>query len=212
MLTRSLFCFFVTILLSCGTNDSVISTAELHPDCATNYYEYLEIEGCDGQIYPNPLTSPYIIPFETNTVVKLGLSNCSLSFHSAGSLDQYAYDFDFDIGHPFIASRSGTVALVIEDQQSGYGNMVVIEHGDGTFAWYLHSPIDGIYVDEGQEVIQGQELGIVGDTGLAGYPHLHFLVTRGESVNDYEGIPITFNHFIPMVTVLETNGVYRVCK
>jgi len=171
--------------------------------------------GCDGNVYLDPASSPYIIPFEKGLKFRTGLTNCSNSFHSAGQPDQYAFDFDLPVGTAFLASRAGKVVSVLEDQNStggGVGNYVVIDHMDNTFGAYLHSPENGIFVDEGDEVMQGQKLGSVGMSGQAGYPHLHFIVLQDSFNFPYTGIPISFNNVSPADVVLQSNKEYSACQ
>ena len=104
---------------------------------------------------------------------------------------------------------------VVESEPSGgggAGNYVVIDHGDNTFALYAHSPKDGITVEEGDEVFQGRELGAVGRSGLAGYPHLHFIVLEGGYSWPYSGVPISFNNVVPPDVILKSFGNYKVCE
>ena len=184
--------------------------------CKKDAYEYTEQKGCDGQVYPDPKTSPYRVPFLDGTDFKMGLSNCSSSYHGAGSPDQYAFDFNFPSGTKFYAIRGGKVVKIVDDQPSnggggGAGNYLVVDHGDDTFGLYYHSPKDGILVNKGQTVEQGQLLGFIGASGLAGYPHLHLLVVRGDSKYPYDGIPISFNNVAPADVVLASFKSYRSC-
>lgn len=79
-----------------------------------------------------------------------------------------------------IAARPGTHVLAIEDglvvyarnEMHGYGNVVLVLHSNGTISLYAH--LRAAWVFPGQEVLRGQVLGEVGDTGLATGPHLHF--------------------------------------
>lgn len=170
------------------------------------------IAGCDGQVYPDPAESPYVLPFPAGEKYETGLTNCSSSYHRAGEPDQYAFDFDMPVGTEFTAVRSGTVYRVVEDQPSnggGAGNYVVIDHGDGTYALYYHSPQDGIDVAEGDAVEQGDVLGISGRSGLAGYPHLHFIVVDGEPSYPYHGLAITFRNNLPADVVLKSYAEYE---
>jgi murein DD-endopeptidase MepM/ murein hydrolase activator NlpD len=195
---RSLYRLPSLILLAaCGA----ISSAET-PNSA----------GC-GASYPAIATSPYVIPFTVGTTIETGLGNCSSSFHSAGGPDQYATDFNLPTGTPFVAARAGTVSGVIEDQPSaggGAGNRLSVDHGDGTSALYLHSPRDGILVEVGDRVEQGDTLGLVGQSGLAGYPHLHFIVVEGSTDYPYQGVPVTFRNADPADVALRTNATYTV--
>jgi murein DD-endopeptidase MepM/ murein hydrolase activator NlpD len=171
------------------------------------------VEGCEGAGYPAIDSSPYVIPFAVGTTVETGLGNCSSSFHSAGGPDQFATDFNLPSGTPFVAARAGSVSSVVDDQPSaggGPGNRLSVDHGDGTSALYLHSPRDGILVEVGDQVEQGDTLGVVGQSGLAGYPHLHFTVVEGSTAYPYQGVPVTFRNADPADVPLRTNAVYTV--
>lgn len=54
----------------------------------------------------------------------------------------------------------------------GYGNYVMIDHGDGKVSIYGH--LSGVVATPGQEVLPGQLIGYVGSTGYSTGPHLHF--------------------------------------
>lgn len=132
----------------------------------------------------------------------------------AGLFDEYAFDFNMNEGTPFHAARGGVVHTVIENQSSkggGSGNWLIIDHGDSTFGIYLHSPKDGIDVQKRDTIMQGQVLGKVGKSGLAGYPHLHFIVVKDSPVWPYKGIPVSFKNALPPDVVLKTDGEYTAC-
>lgn len=169
--------------------------------------------GCRGASYPDAGTSPYVLPFAVGTVIPTGLGNCSRSYHAAGRPDQYATDFDMPPGTPFVAARAGVVAAVDEDEPSeggGAGNFVLVDHGDDTWAYYLHAPRDGIWVDVGDQVAQGDTLGVVGRSGLAGYPHLHFIVVKGDPAFPYQAIPVAFRNARPAHVPLQSYAWYEV--
>jgi len=175
-------------------------------------FNYNNEKGCDGKIYPDPNDSPYVLPFPSGTSVKTGLTNCSSSFHGKGQPDRYAFDFNVKEGTPFYAVRAGLVALVINDQPSeggGSGNWLVIYHGDNTYGIYLHSPKDGISVEVGDQVKKGGFLGVTGKSGLAGYPHLHFIVVQNDYAWPYDPIPITFSNILPADVIVESNSIYK---
>lgn len=87
------------------------------------------------------------------------------------------------LGTPVIASRSGRVE-VVQRSNSGYGNMVLINHGDGYKTRYAHMVSGSITVSVGDYVEAGQTIGKVGSTGNSTGPHLHFEVIRnGETQN-----------------------------
>ena len=75
-------------------------------------------------------------------------------------------------GTPIRAAAGGSV--ISAGWQSGYGNLVVIDHGGGLATAYAHQ--SGMVVGAGQGVVQGQVIGYVGCTGHCYGPHLHFEV------------------------------------
>ncbi len=75
------------------------------------------------------------------------------------------------MGAPVVASDSGYVAFAGWDR-TGYGNLVIINHGNGFVTYYGH--MSKIFVKRGQSVAQGQRIGSVGCTGNCTGPHLHF--------------------------------------
>lgn len=76
-------------------------------------------------------------------------------------------------GTPIKAARSGHV-IYSSKQISGYGNMVILKHADQFSTVYAH--LSKIIVKKGDFVSRGQLLGLVGKTGRASSPHLHFEV------------------------------------
>jgi murein DD-endopeptidase MepM/ murein hydrolase activator NlpD len=61
----------------------------------------------------------------------------------------------------------------------GGGNIVIIDHPDGTSSYYMHLKNGSIPVKNGQKIRPGQVIGIVGNTGTSTATHLHFEVRRG---------------------------------
>ena len=85
-------------------------------------------------------------------------------------------------GAAVVAAGNGTV--ISAGYRSGYGNTVMIDHGNGVVTLYAHQPSGGIKVSVGQRVRKGQRIGTVGMTGYATGPHLHFEVRiNGSPVN-----------------------------
>jgi murein DD-endopeptidase MepM/ murein hydrolase activator NlpD len=75
-------------------------------------------------------------------------------------------------GTPIHAAAAGTVIYC--SWEDGYGNLVVIDHHNGLATAYAHQ--SKIEVSCGQDVTQGQEIGLTGCTGYCLGPHLHFEV------------------------------------
>lgn len=68
---------------------------------------------------------------------------------------------------------------------SGYGNMILIDHGNGMVTRYAHH--SKMYVKAGDQVTKGQTIGMVGSTGRSTGPHLHFeIYINGKRVNPLE--------------------------
>ncbi|MCH5297551.1 MAG: peptidoglycan DD-metalloendopeptidase family protein [Ruminococcus sp.] len=88
-------------------------------------------------------------------------------------------------GQSIIAADSGTVILA-GNQGDGYGNYVIIDHGNGYKTLYGHMSSVAVYA--GQQVAQGEVIGYVGSTGNSTGPHLHFEIR----VNDVQTDPLQF--------------------
>jgi len=71
----------------------------------------------------------------------------------------------------------------------GYGNMIMIDHGNGFQSLYAH--LSQIYVTCGQSVGQGDVIGAMGSTGHSSGPHLHFelMTSRYGKVNPWDFLP-----------------------
>jgi murein DD-endopeptidase MepM/ murein hydrolase activator NlpD len=75
-------------------------------------------------------------------------------------------------GTPVHAGGSGTV--IMAGYNGGYGNYTCIDHGGGISTCYAHQ--SSIQVSVGQQVSQGQVIGLSGNTGFSTGPHMHFEV------------------------------------
>jgi murein DD-endopeptidase MepM/ murein hydrolase activator NlpD len=89
-------------------------------------------------------------------------------------------DIAAGLGTPIRAAAAGTV--IHAGWLGGYGNLVVLDHGDGLATAYAHA--SAILVGVGQSVAQGQTLSLVGSTGNSTGPHLHFEVRVNGSAVD----------------------------
>jgi len=85
-------------------------------------------------------------------------------------------------GPPVYASAAGTVVVAGWPDNYGYGNRVVVDHGNGYQTLYAH--LSNIYVSVGQSVSRGQSVGKMGSTGRSTGTHLHFEIRyKGIAVN-----------------------------
>ena len=89
-------------------------------------------------------------------------------------------DVGVGYGTPLAAAAAGTV--IVAGWSGGYGNLVVIDHGNGISTAYGHQ--SRIAVSSGQQVAQGSIIGYVGSTGHSTGPHLHFEVRVNGSPNN----------------------------
>ncbi|BCY05654.1 M23 family metallopeptidase [Actinoplanes sp. L3-i22] len=85
-------------------------------------------------------------------------------------------------GSPILAAGAGVV--VRAGAAEGYGNAVLIDHGDGWLTHYGH--MSRIAVTVGQVVRAGEQIGDEGSTGHSTGPHLHFEVHEGHYKNPIE--------------------------
>jgi murein DD-endopeptidase MepM/ murein hydrolase activator NlpD len=98
---------------------------------------------------------------------------------------RYSVDFAMPWGTPVLAARAGRVIAVVDGNVASSlrkvyydrANKVDVLHADGTVATYAHLR-HGAVVEVGQEVATGDLIGLSGDTGFSGGPHLHFMVWK----------------------------------
>lgn len=102
-------------------------------------------------------------------------------------------DFAGRTGDPIYASDSGTVIYAGYSLNSagvpvGYGQYVVIDHGNGYQTLYAHA--SRLYVSCGQQVLQGTQIAGIGSIGRSTGPHLHFEIRRGGvALNPWQILP-----------------------
>ena len=100
----------------------------------------------------------------------------------------FGMDFTAKTGTPVYASGDGKVKRA-DNNSSGYGNHVRIDHGNGYVSLYAH--LSRYNVHKGQRVKRGDIVGFVGNTGRSTGPHLHYEIfkdgTRINPLNFYYG-------------------------
>lgn len=168
-----------------------------------------EYVGCVGADYSDWETSPYVLPYPVGKTYSVNLAHCSGTNHASGEPDQFALDFDMGFGAEVAAARDGVVIFVEESGQDGEfpNNLVVIRHEDTSHTQYMHLTYEGALVSVGDTVVQGQVIGLTGATGLAGYPHLHFVATGGWRY-PYVSYPVTFRNTEANIYSLEPGKNY----
>ncbi|MFT4036998.1 MAG: M23 family metallopeptidase [Thermomicrobiales bacterium] len=111
-------------------------------------------------------------------------------------------------GQPVLAVANATVVAAVdqyEDQIPGQtvgitlenadGNYVVLDLGDGHYAFYAHLKPGSVTVRAGDTVQRGEQIGEAGNTGSSDGPHLHFHVMDSPSVLASDGLPYVFADF-----------------
>ena len=89
-----------------------------------------------------------------------------------GSALHTGMDFQAETGTPILAAAGGVV--VVSEYNSGYGNMVEVDHGNDLLTRYAHA--SSVFVKKGDLVKRGQKIAAVGTTGRSTGAHLHFEV------------------------------------
>ena len=116
--------------------------------------------------------------------------NRRVRFHSG-------VDLKARLGDPVAASQDGVVLFA--GWYYGYGNLIIIDHGDGITTRYGH--LSSFAAEAGQEVKRGDIIAYAGSTGRATSPHLHYEVrVNGEAVNPTEPIFLETEDTVPVLT------------
>jgi murein DD-endopeptidase MepM/ murein hydrolase activator NlpD len=170
---------------------------ELNPDQIGDYAnpnippdKMLVIPGGQGTF--TDWRTPRISRGEPATARHLGPGACTASYDGVtGSLtfvwptsERFLSGFDYtpetnhfgidiagNTGNPIFAADHGVVVYAGWNDY-GYGEMIVIDHGSGWQSLYAH--LNQVNVFCGQEVYQGDTIGLMGSTGKSSGPHLHF--------------------------------------
>lgn len=115
--------------------------------------------------------------------VKPVTGNITSRFGAVESIRDHAHkgmDIAAPNGTPIKAAADGIVKFA--GTMGGYGNLVIISHGNGVETYYGHC--SKIYVTKGQEVTAGDKIAAVGSTGYSTGNHLHFEIRKdGAQIN-----------------------------
>ena len=129
---------------------------------------------------------PVAAPWEAGKAAFVGGAGYFYGEGDHVGTDYYAVDIngpgggDTDCLMEIRATADGTVEAA-GDSGTGYGNQVLLNHGDGYTSRYAH--LYDWAVEQGASVVRGQAIGRMGTTGESDYCHLHFvLYENGQSV------------------------------
>lgn len=160
-------------------------------------------------------------PFEGEWFVFWGGTNPLVNYHYEYENQRYAYDFIiFDgkasftgdptinesypaFGKSYLAPADGTIVAIENDiadndpvgemnADQPLGNYVIIDHGNNEFSYLAHFQKGSIEVEEGDQVKQGDLLGLVGNSGNSSEPHIHFHVADSADPTTSKSIRIQF--------------------
>ncbi|GEM_PF-2970482 len=159
--------------------------------------------------FPSWQNSPYILPYPIGAAYRVGQGNNTQGSHMGQW--RYGYDFNMDIGRTIVAVRGGVVTHAVDDNNDGDRekmNIVMIEHNDGSVAAYLHLTRNGVLVEVGDVVTQGDTIALSGDSGnTGGVPHLHLSIHSCidlppgppdmPTTGDCNSLPIVFSNTDP---------------
>ena len=114
-------------------------------------------------------------------------------------------DFSANTGTPVYATGNGRVKKA--GWQSGYGKIIIVDHGFGYETWYAH--LNKYNVRVGQKVIRGEVIGEVGNTGTSTGPHLHYEVhLKGKVMNpvNYYFMDLSAEEYDKMIELAANQG------
>lgn len=172
-----------------------------------------------NELYFDPVQNGYLIG---NNPQRYAIDYVSLENGLPYKNDGKNLEDWFCYGLPILAVESGTVILTensipdnmtpgeldYETNESNVtGNVVYIEHEDGTIGTYCHMIPGSVIVEKGDQVVAGQELGKLGNSGNSFAPHLHMHVMSnptGKPIIEYsdglflESLPYRYSEFMKL--------------
>jgi murein DD-endopeptidase MepM/ murein hydrolase activator NlpD len=152
-------------------------TAQMSPGPASRMVEPDYVRVRTGRISKAPLRGEGSLIWPVQGTISQGYSD------SHKAIDIMEPDSDV-----VVASDAGMVAYASWNV-SGYGYLVIVNHGNGLVTYYAH--LFGFYVDVGESVKRGQPLGVLGSTGRSTGPHLHFEIRdKGVLVDPLSLLPL----------------------
>ena len=184
-----------------GVGLMALGTASMAPTTHDTVHEYLALLAneldvqrklMDSLEHYRGLMNGYLLNFPTLWPVA-GQVSSGFGWRSnpfgGGGQHHRGIDIRAPRGTNIHATGGGTV--IFDGWSSGYGNTIIIDHGNGIHTLYAHNSRNLVYV--GQRVERGDIIGLVGATGLATGPHVHYEVqVNGVAVDPW---PFMREHF-----------------
>lgn len=116
--------------------------------------------------FPTTASAPYLPGYGFGTVHSTNQYPSTNGVH-------FGIDYTVSVGNPIYAAADGVILKASSDGMYGYGTYVLIRH-DGFDTLYAH--LSQLKCTQGQTVKAGDLLGLSGNTGASGSPHLHWEV------------------------------------
>ena len=163
-------------------NSNNIDKITIHEKYNTSLESFTSTEDCISGLYEKKVVKPNLVPGTNNSmyIASLGVSFVepvqgfiSSRFGIRSRDNHKGLDIANSTGTPIAAAASGIVKYA-KYNSGGYGNLVIIDHGNGIETYYGHN--SKLYVSEGQKVSQGELISAMGSTGISTGPHLHWEV------------------------------------
>lgn len=169
-----------------------------------------------------------ILPFKNTWLVSNGGRDPEKNSHmriDGPQNQQFGYDFRFPrkgteerledftaFAKDVIAPADGVVIQIINgsidvelgerDRSVGVGNAVIINHKNGEFSLLCHLKHDSISVKIGDNVKQGDLIGLCGNSGNTSEPHIHFSLQDDPLMHKAKGLPAQFKKIL-------VNGMWK---
>lgn len=166
-----------------------------------------------------------ILPFKDTWFVFWGGDTKELNYHVENEAQKNAFDFliigesgksyktngktnedYYAFGKELVAPCDGEIVLVIDGVKENIpgemnafdvgGNAIVLKTANNEYLVFCHFKHQSIKVKEGQKVVQGQLLGLCGNTGHSSEAHLHFHIQNVEDINKAIGVKCYFDKLI----------------
>ena len=150
-----------------------------------------------GRLYRDLFTTNFVdLDGDENSILSFDCSDRSYDGHKGNdtSIRSFAEQI---AGVPVFAALDGVVTGTQDgqfDQHTSWvtgaqANYVILEHACGRKTYYWHLRRGSVCVDVGDSVAAGQQLGMIGSSGISTWPHLHFEVRdNGTPIEPYSGV------------------------
>jgi murein DD-endopeptidase MepM/ murein hydrolase activator NlpD len=165
------------------------------------------------------------LPFKDTWVVFWGGDTKELNYHVDNEAQKNAFDFlitdksgksyktdgktnedYYAFGKELIAPCDGEIVLVVDGVKDNIpgemnsfdlgGNTIILKTANNEYLVFCHLKHHSIKIKEGEKVVQGQLLGLCGNTGHSSEAHLHFHIQNVEEMNNATGVKCYFDRII----------------